>query len=149
MKRYIRSSRYDGFIGLWWITDDYKLFGPMKPVEEGVLDGRYIQIDDQMNHMNTWKTYVYSEFSKDEADNVYKLGYRGLERGRVIYDTMTQVYVITCSNHIAEDLEALNKIKAGFNLTGCRVEVEILDHYKKIPLTGNPAVDSQILNMDV
>ena len=98
--------------------------------------------------MNQWKKCIYNEFKGEKADTIYKLGYKGLERGRVIYDTMTQVYVITCSSKIAKDSRAVEAIRKVFNLTDCRVEIEILNHYSKLTLTGDPAVDSQILDMD-
>ena len=148
MKKYIRASRYSGFIGIWWITDGYFVFGVEKPVDKGVVDGRYIQFSDTANHLNQWKKCIYNEFKGEKADTIYKLGYKGLERGRVIYDTMTQVYVITCSSKIAKDSRAVEAIRKVFNLTDCRVEIEILNHYSKLTLTGDPAVDSQILDMD-
>ena len=149
MKRYIKSSRSQAFVGIWWYTDGGRVIGAMCDVKDGYLDGRYIQYSQFKNHMNLWKYIVYHEFKGEEADSTYNLGYRGLERGRVIYDTMTQIFIITCSETIASNKEALSKIKDTFSLSGNRCEVEILNHYKKLPLTGNPAVDEQILNMDI
>lgn len=149
MKRYIKSSRSSASVGIWWYTDDRKVIRVMCDVNDGYQDGRYVQYSQFKDHMNLWKYIVYHEFDKDKADEIYNLGYRGLERGRVIYDTMTQVFTITCSKAIADDREALNDIKETFSLSGNRCEVEVLNHYKKLPLTGNPAIDEQILNMDI
>ena len=138
----------EGFIGIWWITNGHYVFGIEKPGDEGVIVGKYIQFDDRANHLNMWKKCVYNVFEGEKADTIYKLGYRGLERGRVIYDTMTQVYIITCSEKISKDKQAISAIKDFFNLTRCRVEIEVLNHYRKLPLTGNPAIDNQILDLD-
>ena len=149
MGRYVKSSRSQASVGIWWYTDEGRVIGAMCDVNDGYLDGRYIQYSQLKNHMNLWKYVVYHEFDNEVADKIYELGYRGLERGRVIYDTMTQLFIITCSEAIASNAEALSNIKAAFSLSGNRCEVEILNYYKKLPLTGNPAVDKQILNMDI
>lgn len=62
---------------------------------------------------------------------------------------MTQVFIITCSKDISSDKEAISAIKNAFSLDGNRCELEVLNHYTKLPLTGDPAVDDLILNMDV
>lgn len=149
MKGYVKSSRSQAFVGIWWYTDEGRVIGAMCDVNDGYLDGRFVQYSQFKNHMNLWKYLVYHEFDNESADRTYDLGYRGLERGRVIYDTMTQVFMITCSEAIASNEEALSDIKDAFSLSGNRCEVEVLNHYKKLPLTGNPAVDEQILNMDI
>lgn len=148
MTLYIKSSRNEGFVGIWWYTDDRDVIGVMTSVQSGYLDGRYIQYSKDKNHMNLWKKVVYDSFPND-SDEIYRLGYRGLERGRVIYDTMTQCYIITCSEELSKDKQFISDIKNAFDLNGSRCEIEVLNHYKKLPLTGNPAVDDQILNMDI
>lgn len=149
MKRYVKSSRDNAFVGIWWYTEDEKVIGAMCDVNDGYHDGIFIQYSQLKNHMNMWKYVVYHDFKDDNAEDIYNLGYRGLERGSVIYDTMTQVFIITCSKEIASDQEALSKIKSTFSLSGNRCEIEVLNHYKKLPLTGNPSADEQILNMDI
>lgn len=149
MKRYIISSGSQSFVGIWWYTDEGRVIGAMCDVKDGYLDGRFVQYSQFKNHMNLWKYVVYHDFDKESADKIYELGYRGLERGRVIYDTMTQVFIITCSEAIAPNKEALSDIKDAFSLSDNRCEIEVLNHYKKLPLTGNPSVDEQILNMDI
>lgn len=149
MKRYIISSGSQLFVGIWWYTDEGRVIGAMCDVKDGYLDGRFVQYSQFKNHMNLWKYVVYHDFDNESADKIYELGYRGLERGRVIYDTMTQVFIITCSEAIASNKEALSDIKDAFSLSDNRCEIEVLNHYKKLPLTGNPSVDEQILNMDI
>lgn len=149
MKRYIGASGNEASVGIWWYTDGNQVIGVMCDLDDGYQDGRYIQYSDSKNHMNLWKPIVCHEFSGKQAESIYNLGYRGFERGRVIYDTMTQVFIITCSKDISSDKEAISAIKNAFSLDGNRCELEVLNHYTKLPLTGNPAVDDLILNMDV
>lgn len=142
--KYVRGSTTSGLIGIWWATDDLSIFGVTHTLDEGYNDGIYIQYSDTENHLSLWKRVVYEVFDKPQADEIYKLGYKGLERGRVIYDLRTQCYVVTCSEAMLNNIEFRQEIKKFFELGGCRVDFEALSHYSKLPLTGNPAIDQFI-----
>ena len=43
MKSYVKSSRSQAFVGIWWYTDEGRVIGAMCDVNDGYLDGRYIQ----------------------------------------------------------------------------------------------------------
>lgn len=146
MKRYIKSSKDDAFVGIWWYTDSGEVIGVMKSLSEAELDGNYYQYSSTENHMTLWKSVCQAYF-EDSWEQIYNLGYKGLERGRIIYDTRTQTFVITCSANIANDIQFRKAVIDAFNLTGCRYDFEVLSHYAKLPLTGNPAIDSMNYEM--
>lgn len=141
LRKYIRNSINDGFIGIWWCTGDYEIFGVSCTLSGGYNDGTYIQYSDKENHLTLWRKCVYAVFDKPKADVIYNLGYKGLERGRVIYDLRTQCYVVTCSKSVLYDAKFRDAIKEYFDLNNCRVDFQALDHYIKVPLTGNPTID--------
>lgn len=69
MKRIILGAdRGDGLIGLWWYTDDCNVIGLSEPVDDGVLDGDYIQFS-KGNHMTRWKDVIES-LLPDNASNI-------------------------------------------------------------------------------
>lgn len=141
LRKYIRKSINHGFIGIWWCTDDYQIFGVSCTLPGGYNNGTYIQYSNIENHLTLWRKCVYTVFDKNEADEIYSLGYKGLERGRVIYDLRIQCYVVICSKSMLYDSKFRDAIKDYFDLNNCRVDFQALDHYTKLPLTGNPAID--------
>lgn len=145
MKKYIKASREDACVGIWWYTDSGEVLGLLKPTDEGVLDGVYIQYSDRDNHLTEWRHALEMFIDDPELrENIYRKGYRSLERGRVIYNTRTQIYEVTCSKQLVNDKEFRNKIIEYYSLSNVRVEFVALDHYTKISYTGNSALDSFI-----
>lgn len=133
----LNTSRGEGFVGIWWYTGD-EIWGVSKPVDNGILDGRYIQYSANENHLTLWDN-VRKDY---DVKNLYSnLSYKGLERGRVVYDTLTQVFVITCSHELVND-ESFRKACIDFyNLKGNRVDFEALSHYHVYKESGNPALE--------
>ena len=111
MKRYIKASRGDEFIGIWWYTDDGDIWADYCHVDDGVIDGIYLQYSSNKNHENQWRSIVknYISDSKKQSELITK-GFRCYERGRVIYDTQSQVYLILCSRKLVTDSTFRNKI---------------------------------------
>lgn len=146
MKRYIKASSTSGMIGIWWYYNGHVLYD-MKSIDDGYNDGSYISYDDVKNHSTEWRSVVTKFFPK-EAKEIISKGYKGLERGRVIYNLRTQSYEVTCSNAIREYAEARKAIVDVFDLRGCRYDFIALNHYYLAELTGNPAVDDLNYNCD-
>lgn len=142
MKRCIKAAdRGDALVGIYWYTDDGKVIGVVQPVDEGEMDGPYLQYSGG-NHMTLWRQVVKDCFLKEIQQEVINKGFKSLYRGRCIYFTMTQTYTVTCSEDLVNDNEFRSKIREFFQLENVRVEFEPLMHYKyKTELTGNPAVD--------
>lgn len=93
MTKYIKASREDACIGVWLYTDSGEVLGLFKPTDKGVLDGAYVQYSDKDNHL-TERRHALELFIHDTElrESIYRKGYRSLERGKVIYNTRTQVY---------------------------------------------------------
>ena len=143
MKKYIKASRDSAFIGIWWYTDSGDIWAVIKPTDDGVLDGQYIQYSDKENHLTLWRKVVSDNVSDPKlAHDTISKGYKSLERGRVIYNTAKQCYEVICSDKLVKDTTFRNKIVDYFQLSGNRVEFESLNHYYKYELTGNPALDN-------
>lgn len=142
MKRVIYAAdRGDALVGIYWYTDDHEVIGLAQPVDDGEIDGPYIQFKGP-NHLSAWKQVVRDNFSTDEQEAIIARGFKSLYRGRCIYSTVTQTYTVTCSKDLVDDKEFRTKVKEYFQLTGVRVEFLPLNHYQyKLELTGNPAID--------
>lgn len=138
MKIYVKGGITGGLIGMWWITDNYEVLGVKCTPDEGEIEdgGSYKHYPNKYNHSNLWKSTC-----KDNQE-MYNLGYKGVERGRVIYSIKTASYEVTCSEAIRNDAKAREAIMDFFELHGCSVDFVALNHYQILPLTGNPAVDS-------
>ena len=141
MKKYTRASLTSGLVGIWWYTDDGILFGVSTTLDSGYDDGNYIQYSDTKNHLNLFKQCLYDSFDSNTASQLYRLGYKGIERGRVIHNLKTQSYEITCSRNLLYNLEFRQAILNNYELVDCRYDFIQLNHYSKLPLTGNPAID--------
>lgn len=66
----LNADRGDSYIGMWWWTGT-EIIGTKLNPDDGVLDGNLIQ---------------------PTPDEVKDKSYKGLERGRVLYDTMTMCF---------------------------------------------------------
>ncbi len=76
-------------------------------------------------------------------------GYKSLERGRVIYNTATMMYEITCSARMIHNTNFRKNIVDYYLLSDNRFEFVQLNHYYKVELTGNPILDEFIENCQV
>lgn len=143
MKRKVVGSKEDASIGIWWyLENSNKVIGYSKPVNDGYVDGTYVQYDRTSNHMNMWKNCV-ADFLNHDSE-IYNKGYKSLYRERVIYCPMSMSYVITCSEDLVKNAEFRDAVLPFFNLRGCRYDFQPLAHYRNtLELTGNLAVDSQ------
>lgn len=138
----IKESFRDGLVGIWWYTDDNRIWSFTKTLDDAIDDYGYLQYYKTLNHMNLWKRAV-EQFvtNKQERDKLFNKGFKSLERGRVVYNIRTQCYEVICSNALVNDEKFRKICKDYFNLNGCRVSFEALNHYCKLELTGNPSID--------
>ncbi len=143
MKRYIQSieqkSMPTGNVGIWWYCNG-KVVGEYCSIDEGIDDRGYIQFSNTRNHMNTWESVIAQQLP--EAIDMIPKGYRSIERGRVVYDIRSQVFEIICSQAIASDKNAIQKISEEFEIANQRYDVIPSSHYYIPSLTGNPALDN-------
>ena len=130
---------HEGNVGIWWFYNN-KVVGEYCPKSKGVIDGDCIQFSTEDNHMTKWKSVVEEQLP--EAINLIPLGYRSIERGRVVYNFRTQVYEITCSYLLASNKYAILKIAEAFNISDLRYDVVPMAHYSIPAYTGNPALDN-------
>lgn len=148
MKRYIKASRGNAQIGIWWYTDNGEVWAQSDFTYNGVQDGPYLQYSDHQNHMTLWSNTVMQNASSD-ANDIIARGYKSFERGRVIYNCMTSCYEVTCSEQMIHDKQFRRAIIDYFDLSGNQVEFIALRHYHKESLTGNPALDEFYYNSDM
>lgn len=139
MCKYVKASLTSGLVGIWWLYNNI-VISDVRLLEEGYNDGNYINYDERHNHATEWCRLV-NEYFPDKADEILSLGYKGLERGRVIYNLRTQAYEVTCSQEVFQDIEKRKLIIEAFELGNCRCDFFALRHYYLAPLTGNPALD--------
>ena len=141
MKKYIKASRGNACIGIWWYTDEGDIWGVMKPTDEGVLDGVFLQYSDTENHSSLWSSVVKDNVSDSSAQaEIISKGYKSLHRGRVIYNTATMCYQVTCGSELVDDVEFRKKIVEYYQLSGNQVEfLAIPTHYHKVDIS-NPAL---------
>lgn len=147
MKRMIMAAdRGDGLIGIWWYTDDNQVIGLSEPVDSGKLDGQYIQFSSG-NHMSRWRDVIKDFIPSELQESVLSKGFKSLYRGRVIYDTLTSCYVITCSEELKNNSQFRKDIVDYFQLSQCNRQFMGLEHYRyKRELTGNPTLDEYYLD---
>lgn len=146
MQRYIKASRGNAQIGIWWYTDDGEIWAESDFTDNGIQDGMYLQYSDKENHMTLWSTVVMRNASETDANQIICKGYKSLERGRVIYNCATVCYEVTCSKAILNDKKFRQKIIDYFDLKGNQVEFVPLNHYYKDELTGDPNTDEFYYN---
>ena len=116
MKRYINTDDKitpEGNVGIWWYYNG-KVVGAYCPLSEGVDHWGYIQFSNSENHMTMWEDVIEEQLP--EASDLIPLGYRAIERGRVVYDARSEIYEIICSEKIASDNVAIQLIAKEFNM---------------------------------
>jgi len=144
MKLYVRTAESEesipsGNVGIWWFYNN-KVVGVYCPLSEGVEQWGYVQFSNSENHMTMWEDIIEEQLP--EATDMIPLGYRSIERGRVVYDARSQVYEIICSEKIASDNNAIQLIAKEFNISDLRYEVEPSSHYYVPHFTNNPTLDN-------
>lgn len=143
MKLFVRTSDEiepaEGNIGIWWFYNN-KVVGMYVPLSEGVAYRGYIQFDKIKNHITEWESTIKEQLP--EALDFIPKGYRSIERGRVIYDPRSMVYVIVCSNALAADSNVIKLIADEFEISNLRYDVMPSSHYDIPTYTGNPTLDN-------
>lgn len=145
MKRITLSSTTSGNVGIWWYTKEKEVWGKMVPTTEGEVSGNFIQFSNSKNHLTEWKSTVKDNVADEEESNaIISKGYKSLPRGRVIFDTRTNTYCITCQESLQNDDEFKTNICDFFEIPKARTYIECIPgHYYTYELTGNPALDNQ------
>lgn len=140
MRRYIKSGVTSGYVGIWWYTDD-TVIGRLVSLDNGYNDGRYVHYSETKNHSTEWKS-VLQEQLPEKYDELYPKMYKCIERGRVVYNIVSQCYQIFCSEDAAKNAELISAVVEFYKLRNCRYEVCTDTHYHVFELTGNPAIDN-------
>ncbi len=137
-------------VGIWWYTDNEEIWEESVQKDNGVLSGIYIQYSDTESHLSLWSSIV-KKYIKDKylQQDILEKGYKSLERGRVIYNTATMMYEITCSARMIHNTNFRKNIVDYYLLSDNRFEFVQLNHYYKVELTGNPILDEFIENCQV
>lgn len=141
MKRYIKTTRDNAKIGVWWYTDDGEIWAKSCLTDDGVPMSMYLQYSKEDNHLNLWPSVVKEHLQDQDAVHRINKGFKSFERGRVIFNCATCCYEIICSASIINNRDFRQAIIDYFNLSNSRFEFVKLDHYHKEELTGNPALD--------
>ncbi|MCM1222567.1 MAG: hypothetical protein NC548_49680 [Lachnospiraceae bacterium] len=143
MYRELNAPTTSGYVGIWWYTDDKEVIGLWCSLDEGENpSGSMIEYPLAFNHQNSFRRVV-QDARPDDAEDILKLGFKGIERGRVYYEIVTHCYHVICSDEMKTDSEFKQKIREFYHLDGGMVQFDsIPTHYSKLPLTGNPAIDS-------
>lgn len=143
MKRYIRTieerPQHEGNVGIWWYYNG-TVVGEYCPLSESIEDKNFLQFSATKNHITEWESTIKEQLP--EAIDLIPKGYRAIERGRVVYDPRAMVYEIICSQVIASDEQAIQKIAEEFEISDLRYDVIPSYHYYVPTLTGNPALDN-------
>lgn len=148
MKKYIKASKGNAQIGIWWYTDEGEIWAQSDFTDNGIQYGPYLQYSAKENHMTLWRSTVMRN-AKDNANQIIAKGYKSLERGRVIYNCRTACYEVTCSENLVHDKSFRRAIIDYFDLKGNQIEFVALQHYHKMELTGNPSLDEFYYNSDI
>lgn len=142
IKQPITASYKGGLISIWWYTDDGEFWDYSCTLDDAVECYGYLQYSNEKNHLNLWRDIVRNHISDiSEQNKIINKGYKSIERGRIIFNIMTQSYTITCSDELINDATFRKRCIDYFNLSGNRYDFEALSHYGKHELTGNPALD--------
>lgn len=143
MKRYIRTieekPQHEGNVGIWWYYNG-KVVGLYCPLSESIEDKNFLQFSVTKNHITEWESIIKEQLP--EAIDLIPKGYMAIERGRVVYDPRAMVYEIICSQAIASDEQAIQKIAEESEISDLRYDVIPSSHYYVPTLTGNPALDN-------
>lgn len=143
LKRYVKASRTSGNVGIWWYYNNQEVWAEMCPADEGQADSRYIQFSSDKNHFTEWNKVVNDNVSDITLrEQIRYDSYKSLPRGRVIFDLLTQSYIITCGSELKSNLEFKRNICDAFEIPMNRTDVEIIpNHYYVYKKTGNAALD--------
>lgn len=95
-----------GNIGVWWLFSNGEVNGYMCSLDDG-----YVYDDGIISR------------SPMECDQTLLNTLSKLPRGRVIYDSKSQAYMIVCNDDVATNDDAISKIVDMFNLHNDRYEV--------------------------
>lgn len=143
----ITASRNDGFISIWWYTDDGEFWDYSTTTDDAVEFHGFLQYSNDVNHMTLWyKTVQKFVSDPNERSKLLDSGYRSIERGRVVFNIRTMCYEVVCSEALSKDTDFRQRCISHFNLSGSRYMFTVDSHYKKECLSGNPALDSFYYN---
>ena len=136
----LQASREDSYIGIWWWTGS-EVIGTKIPTDDGYQDGQYIQPSPRVgdNHFSLWKSVRKQASNENEVKDKT---FRQLERGRVIYDTSTMCFMITCSDEVAKDDKILRAIISYYNLQPGSTDIMPNPHYHVYDAAGNAALEA-------
>lgn len=115
-KLYVKDGITSGFVGVWWMTNDYKIFGFKRNLDEGYANTGYIRYDQCKNHIFLWKDICKTNPELSDTE------YKGLERGRVIFNTRTCSYEVMCSEAVHKNLEVRRALIKFFELSNCSID---------------------------
>jgi len=143
MKLKINESYKEGFVSIWWYTDNGDFWDFSKSTDDAEDDHGFLQYSITQNHMTLWRDAVRNNIDDaDKQKEVINRGYKSIERGRIVFNIRSQAYEIICSATLVNNQEFREKCVKYFNLTGNRYSFIPMNHYGKQELTGNPTLDS-------
>lgn len=143
MKLKINESYKEGFVSIWWYTDNGDFWDFSKSTDDAEDDHGFLQYSVTQNHMTLWRDAVRNNIDDaDKQKEVINRGYKSIERGRVVFNIRSQAYEIICSATLVNNPEFREKCVKYFNLTGNRYSFIPMNHYGKQELTVNPTLDS-------
>ena len=122
-------------IGIFWVVEDperfpklgFEIFGDTISIKEAKeeLLGRKI-LDTPAEHYRVWNKYKNEwGFPYDE--------YEDYPRGRVVYNTVNNTYVIILGEQLAKRKDILRAIRNYFNLNQQQVKIRKDLHYNLAP----------------
>ena len=134
----LNADRGDSYIGIWWWTGT-EIIGTRISPDDGVLDRNIIQPtpDITKNHFTEWNRIKATAKKQDEVKNK---SYKGLERGRVLYDTMTMCFIVTCSTAMYKDDNFRRAVIDFYNLQPGSTDFCANPHYYVYDESENPAL---------
>lgn len=136
----LQANREDSYIGIWWWTGS-EIIGTKIPTDDGYQDGQYIQPSPKIgdNHFSLWESVQKQASNENEVKDKT---FRQHERGRVIYDTSTMFFMITCSDKVAKNDKILRAIISCYNLQPGSTDIMPNPHYHVYDTTGNAALEA-------
>lgn len=122
-------------IGIFWVVEDherfpklgFEIFGDTISIKEAKenLIGQKI-LDSPAEHYRTWNRFRKEwGFPYDE--------YEEHPRGRVVYNTVTNTYIIICGEQLARKKNILKAVRNYFNLSQQNVKIRKDLHYNMAP----------------
>ena len=108
-------------IGLFWIING-NIDGYREPLKNGEKYGNTIQ--PRYDHFN------YFEKIQEKYKKLKNLEYDDIPRGRVIFDTRKNKFVILSSKKVLNDKNLVKKVCEFFNLSKDNVKLRWDEHYE-------------------